>query len=73
MQNGQAVATVDAPVSSTWSVRAALTRVPRVSSIHIRPPPAPQQNVCRPLFSISRSSTPGIEPRTSRGSAMTPL
>ena len=28
MQNGHAVATVDAPVSSTWSVRAALTRVP---------------------------------------------
>ncbi len=29
-------------------VRSALIRVPRVSSIHIRPPPAPQQNVFLP-------------------------
>ena len=53
MQNGQAVATVEAPVSSTWRVRSTLIRVPRVSSIHIRPPPAPQQNVSLPLLAIS--------------------
>ena len=44
MQNGHAVATVDAPVASACAVREALIRVPRVSSIHMRPPPAPQQN-----------------------------
>jgi hypothetical protein len=73
MQYGHAVATVEAPVSSAWRVRSALIRVPRVSSIHIRPPPAPQQNVFRPLLSISRSSSPGTAPRTSRGAAMTEL
>jgi len=73
MQNGQLVATVAAPVSSAWRVRSALIRVPRVSSIHIRPPPAPQQNEFLPFFSISRSSSPGTAPRTSRGAATTPL
>ena len=73
MQNGQAVASVSAPVARTCCVRAAFTRVPRDSSIHIRPPPAPQQNVWRPLLSISRSSMPGIAPSTSRGGAITPL
>ena len=73
MQNGHAVATVSAPVARAWRVRSALIRVPRVSSIHIRPPPAPQQKVWRPLASISRSSTPGIAPSTSRGAAITPL
>jgi hypothetical protein len=48
-------------------------RVPLVSSIHIRPPPAPQQNVFLPDFSISRSSSPSTAPSTSRGAAMTPL
>ena len=72
MQNGQAVATVSAPVSSTWRVRSALMRVPRSSSIHMRPPPAPQQNVLRPDFSISVTETPAA-PSTSRGAATTPL
>ena len=72
MQNGHAVATVSAPVSSTWRVRSALIRVPRVSSIHIRPPPAPQQNVFLPDFSISVIETPAA-PSTSRGAATTLL
>ena len=72
MQNGQAVATVVAPVSSTWRVRSALIRVPRVSSIHIRPPPAPQQNVFSSDFSISTISAPAA-PSTSRGAIVTPL
>ena len=59
MQNGQAVATVSAPVSSAWRVRSALIRVPRVSSIHIRPPPAPQQNLFLPRRSISATRVPG--------------
>ena len=47
-------------------------RVPVVSSIHIRPPPAPQQKVCLPLFSISTTETPAA-PSTERGAATTPL
>jgi hypothetical protein len=73
MQNGHSTATTWAPVSSAWRVRSSLIRVPRVSSIHMRPPPAPQQNVCLPLRSISRISTPGIAPTTFRGSATIPL
>jgi hypothetical protein len=72
MQNGQAVATVSAPVSSAWRVRSALIRVPRVSSIHIRPPPAPQQNAWRPERAISTIGTPAAS-STSSGAATTPL
>src|SRR5262249_29872330 len=46
VQKGQAVATVLAPDASTSSMRLWLTRVPIFSSIHMRPPPAPQQNPC---------------------------
>ena len=69
MQNGHEVATVSAPVARTWRVRSSLIRVPRVSSIHIRPPPAPQQNVVLPDFSISVIETPAA-PGPSRGGAM---
>ncbi len=69
MQNGQLVATVSAPVARTCAVRFSLMRVPRVSSIHMRPPPAPQQNVFLPDFSISVIDTPAA-PSTSRGAAM---
>ena len=55
------------------AVRDSLMRVPRVSSIHMRPPPAPQQNVFRPRLSISRSSRPAMDPRTSRGWSTIPL
>ena len=72
MQNGQAVATVDAPVSRTWRVRAALMRVPRVSSIHIRPPPRRSRTSAAAVLHLP-SSTPGIAPSTSRGAAITPL
>ena len=68
-KNGHDVATVAAPVSSTWRVRSALIRVPRFSSIHMWPPPAPQQNVSLPDFSISVIDTPAA-PSTSRGAAM---
>jgi len=43
MQNGHALATVFAPVSTSWSVRFTFTRVVFCSSIHICAPPAPQQ------------------------------
>jgi len=43
VQNGHAVATVSAPEARISSVRLWFTRVPIFSSIHIRPPPPPQQ------------------------------
>src|SRR5665213_1213807 len=43
MQNGQAVEMMSAPVASASLVRSMFTRLPIVSSIHIRAPPAPQQ------------------------------
>src|SRR6185312_6096068 len=43
VQKGQAVATVSAPEAMISSVLLWFTRVPIFSSIHIRPPPAPQQ------------------------------
>ena len=46
VQKGQAVATVSAPEAMISSVRLWFTRVPIFSSIHIRPPPAPQQKPC---------------------------
>src|SRR5579872_1623839 len=42
MQKGQAVAIASAPVASSSCVRSMLIRLPCVSSIHMRPPPAPQ-------------------------------
>ena len=43
-QNGQPVAIFSAPVPSASSTRSRLTRLPIFSSIHMRAPPAPQQN-----------------------------
>ena len=43
-QNGQPVATTSAPVAIASSLRSMFTFLPVCSSIHIRPPPAPQQN-----------------------------
>jgi hypothetical protein len=44
MQNGHAVAIASAPVASSSSVRSTLMRFPVSSSIHMRPPPAPQHS-----------------------------
>ena len=73
MQNGHSVTTAEAPVASACRVRSSLMRVPRRSSIHIRPPPAPQQKDARSRCSISRSSMTGSCRRTSRGSFVIPL
>ena len=54
MQNGHATATASAPVASSSSVRSTLMRYPCVSSIHMRPPPAPQQ---RPRLFVRAGST----------------
>ena len=68
-QNGQPMAIRSAPVAMASSVRLVLIRVPSFSSIHIRAPPAPQQNDFSRVRSISRSSTPGSAPISSRGGA----
>ena len=68
-QNGQPMAIRSAPVAMASSVRFMLIRVPSFSSIHMRAPPAPQQKEVSRLRSISRSSTPGSAPISSRGGA----
>ena len=70
MQNGQATASVSAPVSAAWRARSSLISPPR-SSIHMCAPPAPQQNVRLPDFSISTGSPTAAT--SSRGSARTSL
>jgi len=55
-QKGHAVHTVCAPVASASLVRFWLIRVPMSSSIHILPPPAPQQKLFAWWFSISTSA-----------------
>ena len=52
VQNGQATASVSAPVSAASRARSSLIS-PARSSIHMCAPPAPQQNVRLPLRSIS--------------------
>ena len=52
-QNGQPMAIRSAPVAMASSVRLVLIRVPSFSSIHMRAPPAPQQNDFSPVRSIS--------------------
>ena len=47
-------------------------RWPMVSSSHMRPPPAPQQNVSVRLRSISFTLTP-IEISACRGASLMPL
>jgi hypothetical protein len=61
-QNGQATAIWSAPVATASSVRLPLILVPSFSSIHIRAPPAPQQNERLPCRGISVSVTPGSAP-----------
>jgi len=72
--NGQLVATVPLPpsVCAASFTRFWLIRWPMVSSSHIRPPPAPQQNVSVRLRSISLT----VIPRATsdwRGASLMPL
>ena len=73
MQNGHAAAMVRAPVASASAVRFSLIRVPSVSSMNIRAPPAPQQKARSLVRGISARRSPGTAPRTSRGGAKTRL
>ena len=70
MQNGQATASVSAPVSTAWRTRSSLIGEPR-SSIHMCAPPAPQQKVRLPCRAISTGSP--TDATSSRGSAATSL
>ncbi len=70
VQYGQATASVSAPVSAASRTRSSLIAPPR-SSIHMCAPPAPQQNVRRPLRSISTGCPTAAT--SSRGSASTSL
>ena len=67
LQNGQPTAILVAPVPIASSERLTLTRSPIVSSIHMRAPPAPQQNDFSTLRSISTRLTPGTDATSSRG------
>ncbi len=67
MQNGQAVEIRSASVVSASSVRSTLIRLPIFSSIHMRAPPAPQQNPRSLQRCISTVWNPGMALRISRG------
>src|SRR6202022_1513084 len=73
-QNGQLVAMVPLPpsVAAASSTRFWLMRWPSFSSSHIRPPPAPQQNVSLRLRSISLILIPS-ETSACRGASLIPL
>src|SRR5437879_1795469 len=71
-QNGQPTATVPAPVATASSTRSVLMRLPIRSSIHIRAPPAPQQNERSELRGISVTA-PAARVSTSRGGLNTRL
>jgi hypothetical protein len=72
-QNGQAVARVRAPVAMASSERKTETRCDGASSNHIRPPPAPQQNVFFPQRGISRYCGSLAAPMTVRVVSTSPL
>jgi len=72
-QNGQATAIWSAPVATASSVRLPLILVPSFSSIHIRAPPAPQQNErSKSARTSSPSSPPSAEPSTAPASPSSP-
>ena len=68
-QNGQPTAIWSAPVPTASLVRVSLIRVPMVSSIHMRAPPAPQQKDRSELRGISTNVLSGITLSSSRGAS----
>ena len=66
-QKGQAEATSAGFKAAASSARSMFTRFPIRSSIHIRPPPAPQQNPCSRDRAISTRRIPGMASSTCRG------
>src|SRR4051812_42840454 len=70
-QNGHATAIWSAPVATASSVRFWLMRWPIRSSIHMRAPPAPQQNDVDWLRGISANFAPGTSSISSRGGSYT--
>ena len=73
MQNGHETATTSGFVASAWSVRSRFTRLSASSSIHMRPPPAPQHMPARPWRSISFGILPVTALMASRGESYTLL
>ncbi len=69
MQKGQATAISSACVASASPARSTLMRVPTVSSIHMRPPPAPQQSPLSLLRGISTRTTGSARLSVSRGAS----
>src|SRR5688572_31712961 len=72
-QNGQAVATTLAPVSSSSSVRMMFTRLSDLTSIHMWPPPPPQQSPRSRARGGSTTRSPGTAAAARRGASMMPL
>ena len=66
-QYGHPVEIVSGLVPSASSIRSVLIRLPIRSSIHIRAPPAPQQNPRSLHRGISCACTPGTRSMISRG------
>src|SRR5699024_5067012 len=72
-QNGQALEIIVGSVSNNCSVRATLIRFPVVSSVHIKPPPAPQHIPLSLFRSGSTNVNPGMAFKISLGGSYTPL
>jgi hypothetical protein len=68
-QKGQPVAILAAPVPTASAVRVSVIRVPMVSSIHMRAPPAPQQKDRSWLRGISTNLVSGKTLSSSRGAS----
>ena len=69
MQYGQATQTVLGSFFNASSVRSILIRLPRLSSSHILPPPAPQQKPRLWFRSISSGALPVAALTTARGAS----
>src|SRR5579875_1467105 len=72
-QYGQPVEIVSGLVDRASSMRSVLIRLPIRSSIHIRAPPAPQQNPRSLHLCISSARMPGTRSMISRGGVYTLL
>ena len=72
-QNGQAVATASGFTSIASSTRIRFTRFSDRTSIHMWPPPPPQQSPRARLRGSSTSRRPGTDRATARGASKIPL
>ncbi len=68
-QKGHAVATTEAPVARSSSVRMMFTRFSALTSIHMWPPPPPQHRPRSRARGGSITRSPGTAPRHAARSA----